>query len=164
MFYGLSMHPEYFKQRINLFVALAPVVKLGTNKSARFRMISFLGNSFVNMFAKRGVYEAFGKGWDKQYGYIRKLVPAANEVMIRTDMINYDLDSNERTKMLMGHFPHGTSTRSLNHFGQLVKSNQFQFFDYGKKQNIEFYGQEKPPLIPIENIPKSEVPIALFSG
>lgn len=117
MFYGLSMYPEYFKQRINLFVALAPVVKLGTNKSARFKVVSFLGNSFVNLFAKRGVYEAFGKGWDKEYGYIRKIVPAANNVIVRTDMINYDLDSNERTKMLMGHFPHGTSTRSLNHFG-----------------------------------------------
>ena len=113
MFYGLSTDPDYFKQRINLFVALAPVVKLGTTNTPAFKMVSFLGNTFVNMFAKRGVYEAFGKGWTKEYGYIRRIVPAANNVVVRTDMINYDLDSEERTKMLMGHFPHGTSTRTL---------------------------------------------------
>ena len=28
MFYALSMFPDYFKERINLFVALAPAVRL----------------------------------------------------------------------------------------------------------------------------------------
>ena len=53
--------------------------------------------------------------------------------------VNLNDDTKERGKMLMGHFPHGTSSRSLNHFGQLIKSNQFQEYDYGKKKNMEMY-------------------------
>ena len=117
MFYGLSMDPEFFKEKINLFVALAPVVKLGSTKTATFKLVSYVGNTLTSWFARHGIYEAFGKGWTSQYGYIRRIVPVAKNVVVRSDMMNYDLDNNERTKMLMGHFPHGTSTRSLNHFG-----------------------------------------------
>lgn len=79
-------------------------------------------------------------------------------------MMNLDLDDQERTNMLMGHFPHGTSIRNINHMGQLISSGEFQFFDYGKKKlNMEKYGQRKPPLIPLERIP-GELPIAIFAG
>ena len=50
MFYGLSMYPEYFKERINLFVALAPVVKLGTSKTLAFRVVSSVGNAMTGWF------------------------------------------------------------------------------------------------------------------
>jgi len=45
----------------------------------------------------------------------------------------------------------------------MIKTNEFRKFDYGNKdKNIEQYGEEKAPLIPIENI--SGIPIAMFSG
>lgn len=31
------------------------------------------------------------------------------------------------------------------HFGQLIKSDRFCQYDYGKGQNLEVYGQETPP-------------------
>jgi lysosomal acid lipase/cholesteryl ester hydrolase len=66
--------------------------------------------------------------------------------------------------MLMGHFPHGTSARSLNHLGQLIKTGEFREYDYKKKKNIEKYGAPKPPFVPLEDISKSKVPVAIFAG
>lgn len=45
------------------------------------------------------------------------MLPIINKVEVRTDMMNMDLDDEERTNMLMGHFPHGTSMRNINHMG-----------------------------------------------
>ena len=164
MFSALANNLEYFKERVNLFVALAPVVKLGSSKQLLLKTSAVVGSSILSSLEdKNGIYELFGKGWNTQYGYVRRLVPIMNKVKIRTDMMNYDLDDKQRTEMLMGHFPHGTSTRSISHLGQMIKTNEFRKFDYGNKdKNIEQYGEEKAPLIPIENI--SGIPIAMFSG
>ena len=95
---------------------------------------------------------------------MRRILPIIKRVDVRTDMMNYDLDDQERTSMLMGHFPHGTSIRNINHVGQLIGTGQFRFFDFGaKKLNTERYGQAKPPLIPLERVP-ADVPIAMFAG
>ena len=61
-------------------------------------------------------------------------------IKVRSDQLDINLDDGERTKMLMGHFPHGTSTRSLNHLGQLIKTGEFREYDYKKNKNLEKYG------------------------
>ena len=69
----------------------------------------------------------------------------ASSIKANSDMINIDLDDDERARQLMGHFPHGTSVRSLNHFGQLIKNNDFLEYDFKKKENIERYGNKTAP-------------------
>ena len=64
----------------------------------------------------------------------------------------------------MGRMPHGTSARSLNHYGQIVKNKRFHYYDYGKKINKEKYGTEEVPDIPLEKIFDSNVPMAFFVG
>ena len=40
-----------------------------------------------------------------------------------------------------GHFPAGTSVKSLEHFTQLVDTNEFQMYDYGTAElNKKYYG------------------------
>ena len=85
-----------------------------------------MGGSLERRLNKAGVYELFGKGWVNRYGFVRKLVPLSKRVVVRSDMMNLDLDDDERTQMLMGHFPHGTSLRSLNHLGPLISSGEFK--------------------------------------
>ena len=50
-----------------------------------------------------------------------------------------------------GHFPAGTSYRSLMHYVQMYKSGELKMYDYGDR-NLEKYGQDKPPLYPLERI------------
>jgi hypothetical protein len=50
----------------------------------------------------------------------------------------------------------------LAHYLQLISTKtRFQMFDYGKRQNLERYHSEVPPLYPIENV---SVPVYLVSS
>ena len=63
----------------------------------------------------------------------------------------------------MGHFPSGTSLKSLNHFAQIYKQKKFMHYDYGKYGNRDKYdGNDIPPEIDLSNI--ANVPIAMFVG
>lgn len=62
----------------------------------------------------------------------------------------------------MGHFPSGSSLKSIIHYGQVLADKAFQKFDYGEILNMQIYGQITPPVIPIEKI--TDVPVALFVG
>lgn len=43
----------------------------------------------------------------------------------------------------------------------MILSGEFAFYDYGTKKNKTIYGQEEPPLVPIEDY---NLPTAMFSG
>jgi lysosomal acid lipase/cholesteryl ester hydrolase len=63
--------------------------------------------------------------------------------------------------MIMGHFPAGTSTKTVLHYVQLVKSGNFQKYDYGKTKNLEIYGEKEPPHY---NLTAITAPVALYWG
>ena len=52
--------------------------------------------------------------------------------------------------------------KDVEHYGQVVKSQQFQYYDYGAEHNQAIYNQDTPPLIPLSNI--KDLPIGLFVG
>jgi hypothetical protein len=73
LFYGLATNEEYFKERINLFVALAPAVRM--DRSPVTNLFSFLVKFewFVEeKLAEVGIYELFGKGWEVEFEKIIK--------------------------------------------------------------------------------------------
>ncbi|XP_026764975.1 gastric triacylglycerol lipase-like [Galleria mellonella] len=53
--------------------------------------------------------------------------------------------------VLPGHLPAGTSLKDFLRWGQMV-TNGFSEYDYGSKQNLELYGQEKPPTIDLSPV------------
>ena len=57
--------------------------------------------------------------------------------------------------------PNGSSRKGLAHYGQIINSGRFAFYDRYEK-NQEVYGQDKPPLINITYI--NSAPIAMFVG
>ena len=78
-------------------------------------------------------------------------------------MSNPEIDSETKTEIFKGHFPHGASVQSLCHYGQIRTADKFKKFDYrDPKKNFEKYGQTRPPEIDISTI--SEVPIAMYVG
>lgn len=44
-----------------------------------------------------------------------------------------------------GHFPDGTSSRVLAHLGQRVVRDDFNFFDYGPRKNMDLYRTPQAP-------------------
>jgi len=76
--------------------------------------------------------------------------------------IDYDLLNGDAMERYLAKRD-GTSLKNMEHMGQLLVSGKFQRYDFGSAEaNLEAYGQETPPLIPIENI--KDVPIAMLVG
>ena len=63
MFYAISMKPEFYQERINLFVALAPAVNIITPKKLLLKLMSKAGGYIENRLYKAGINEVFGSGW-----------------------------------------------------------------------------------------------------
>lgn len=51
-----------------------------------------------------------------------------------------------------GHFPAGTSFKSVDHYKQNMESMQFRMYDYGDEENLKRYGEYDPPKYPVENL------------
>lgn len=54
--------------------------------------------------------------------------------------------------VLFGHFPAGSSTNQIVHYGQEIKSKKFRQFDWGLLTNYQRYKNAKPPNYKLENI------------
>lgn len=54
----------------------------------------------------------------------------------------------------------GASRRQLMHFGQIVKSDKFNSYDFGPLNEVHY--EDGVPIIPVKNIEK--VPIVLYVG
>ncbi len=64
--------------------------------------------------------------------------------------------------MYMANYPCGSSSKSFEHFAQIIRAGRFRYYDYGEEKNNEEYGQAHPPLIDLKEIKK--VPIGLVVG
>ena len=71
------------------------------------------------------------------------------------------LDNMSRDDVYYSMFPSGCGWRNFAHYGQLIKSGGFFRYDYGKKENLVEYGQEKPPAYDLQSI---DLPVALLHG
>ncbi|XP_060096800.1 lipase member M-like [Heteronotia binoei] len=65
-----------------------------------------------------------------------------------------------RVDVYASRFPDYTSVKQVLHWGQLVKTGEARYFDYGS-ENIKKYNQTIPPLYRIEEI---TVPVAMWTG
>jgi lysosomal acid lipase/cholesteryl ester hydrolase len=149
MFAGISKLPDYYKSVLNGFIALGPVTYM-----------DHIGSNFISMAANYNI--------DIMLQLIR-----VNEILNsitslqRLEIIlcqrigilcrglldlladrNVDDDDLKRFLVFVGHFPSGSSTKSLRHFAQNVRSGNFADPDF------------RP--YPIENI--KDIPIGLFVG
>lgn len=75
-----------------------------------------------------------------------------------------EADDTDRFQVYMGHFPSGTPTQSVLHYGQNIREDRFQVYadDY-----VTWFGigqKRKTDLIPIQNIAAGSVPVAMFAG
>lgn len=164
MFSALATNEDFLKERVNLFVALAPAMRVDHAKVINLLSVFCAFEHILeDKLSDVGIHELFGKGWEVEFQKIVKTIPGLRFLRNYEDLTNPKYDNIEKSKVFEGHFPHGASTRSLAHWGQIYNNKDFTYFDYhDEKENIKRYGQPKPPAIPVEDI--SEVPIAMFVG
>jgi lysosomal acid lipase/cholesteryl ester hydrolase len=66
-----------------------------------------------------------------------------------------------RLETLMDHLPAGTSVKNMEHWAQMIRSQNFQRFDYGESDNQKSYGVTEVPQFDLSRI---KTPVASFSG
>ena len=104
--------------------------------------------------ADLGIKEIYGKGWEAQYNRIIRYIPGGHHTKkLEENISNKEIDSKKTVEVFKGHFPHGASVRSLSHFGQILRADKFQEFDFhDDEKNLANYGQTSPPEIDVTKI------------
>ena len=164
LFWGLSDQDKKWSERINAFIALAPVTRLTNTKSELFKWVSPLSNTFRDALYVVHVYSILGSLSNAATKETCKLFPKfcqfAESFLITQDP---SLDDVERFQVYMGHFPAGASVQSVVHYGQTIHVDDMILYDWGSKAvNQKKYGQDTPPHIDLSKI--QSVPIAMFVG
>ena len=75
MFYGLATNEDYFKEKINCFIALAPAVKLTKCTTDAIQILSKNEEILVKTAALLGIKEIGGKGWEVQLKRFENIMP-----------------------------------------------------------------------------------------
>lgn len=149
--------------RINLFVAMAPVVYVKHTQSALVKLMAGMRLDVI--------FQLFGLKAFTLPDFIGKLIPgtctllelvcdaAVQIVMGPSTHFNYS-----GLPYITKYWPAATSVQNMAHWAQFVRSDVFQKYDFGSaKKNMEKYNQTTPPLYDLSRIPAS-LPVALFSG
>ena len=117
MFYGLATNEDYFKDALNLFVALAPAVRMDRSNTANLLNVLAKFDWFLEAkLGEIGIHELFGKGWEIEFEKIIKLIPGLSNLRQYEDLSNKEIDDPLKAKVFEGHFPHGSSIRAIVHY------------------------------------------------
>ena len=63
MFYGLAVEEEVFKDKVSIFIALAPVTKVTNEEAEIFRFTSNFYDEIDGTLNLLGIHELLGANW-----------------------------------------------------------------------------------------------------
>jgi len=163
IFASLSRNESKYANKVSIFVALGPVLKMEYQSSPLLAFIAQNYSLVAGTFSTLGIYEVpanflANTAFKVFCGIVPKACSLVNTLLFTSDT---SVDDTDRYAVYMGHFPSGASIKCLLHFAQLTNSRKFQRYDFGAK-NLAVYGQSEAPLFDLKNIKK--VPIAMFIG
>lgn len=148
-----SERPEYC-EKASVLIALAPAARQVNTQSKIYRILTESLMSMEGILSKSGVQEVFSKGALSQefLAFFCQISSRTGEICVTGKDIFDSLKSthpgsisNVTSKVLFGHFPAGTSLHNMARYGQSMRSQRFQKFDYGRDGNLAVYGSEHPP-------------------
>lgn len=153
-----SMKPEYNK-KIRTMFSLAPIAWMGHVKSPIVRMFSPAHNLLGFMLSSFNTYATGMDGFKKISSFVCTVLPG------KCDNLFFSLSGYENKvnktflSVILGHWPSGSSTLQFVHYGQLVESERFCRYDFGRDTNMIAYGQSEPPDY---DLSKVTVPVMIF--
>jgi lysosomal acid lipase/cholesteryl ester hydrolase len=164
MFAALTQKLEYFKEKVKLFVALAPVARVGNVKSKLLKVLNTI--NFTKILAASDQFEVFPNNEEnnKFNGWVHKHFTSLTNLMMDmvSDNNSKETNSSERLGVFLTHYPSGTSLKAVNHFVQNFKGKKFCHYDYKKEANMFLYKQTKPLEYDLSVI--KDMPIILAAG
>jgi len=163
MFAALTKNIEYFKSKLNGYISLAPIVRFKNTDSTLVRVAANLNlDKLVGLF---GIHELLNgpETYNPLLAYICKYVSPICSAYMGLILDNLPVDNDIRAlQTFVGHIPAGSSLKCLSHYANNMRTGEFLEFDYGKKENMNRYGQATPPNYKLDNI--KNVPICMLVG
>lgn len=162
MFAAMSEKADWYRERINLFVALAPTVRLINVRSTAIKAAA--GNMLVHKMIEMAGGEIYPEP-NVENKLMKFFLKVTNLDDLGLDIVSDDHPEfiDDKAKMCyFGHYPSGTSSKSLIHVLQIAETSKFARYDYGESENMMKYGQKEAPEYDMKKI--TDFPVALFCG
>lgn len=106
-------------------------------------------DTIINLLNDYKIEEVFPSNYliEGIFSTLCQAVPNICDILV-DDVMEMETDyiNNDRLDELFGHFPAGTSKKTLVHLTQILRSSRFQKFDYGLELNRKIYNMDAPPL------------------
>jgi len=162
-FAGFSTFPEEMKSKLNLFVAMAPIVFMSNVED---KLLKYLAETDADKLLQILGIEKFYPTIE----YIQEIAPELCDLYPTMcedifHLLHGDSDKVNQTAeaeaVYMANEPDWTSTQEAIHYAQMIRSGKFQKFDWGKEGNLQHYGALTPPEYDLK---KFKVPTAIFYG
>mmetsp|Transcript_9691 Transcript_9691/g.16308 ORF Transcript_9691/g.16308 Transcript_9691/m.16308 type:complete len:264 (-) Transcript_9691:32-823(-) len=156
MFAAMTLEPDFYRERMLLFLALAPVVRV-SNLGSKLLQDMKQSNGARNSLKMAGP-ELFTSATAE--GFFTKLIVGSKlgnythgSLMKRVTDADVSKISAKGKKRYMQFHPAGTCFQQLDHFRQLSISGEFRMYDYGSEElNIKKYGHSQPPAFDLSMI------------
>ncbi|XP_060521109.1 lipase 1-like isoform X2 [Cylas formicarius] len=161
-----TQRPEY-NDKIALGVNLAPSAFIGDNNYLLMELVGKHRLLFKSVMKGIGFHEVLPFNLNRLVRTLMRFV--CSEINVFVDVCNIVFNFPDNThqvdpatfQLIFSYVPAGCSLKQLNHYLQIVESNSFALYDYGRRENKKYYGQVKPPIYNLENI---TAPTAYFYG
>lgn len=119
-FIGSSLMPEYYKKKVNLFVALAPVVRLEHSTKKLMVAVAPIYPILGDLAEATGFYSLIDEGKISSFvaSHFCKVLPHFC-IALSEGFFDFDekIDNAERWADKVAHYPSGTGWRNLAHYG-----------------------------------------------
>lgn len=163
-FIGSSLKPDFYKEKVNLFVALAPIVRLDHATNKLMTTAAPLYKIIEPLVKVSGFYSLFDQGKFTKLleSHVCKVIPHFCEAL-GEGFFDFDgkIDNAARWADKLAHNPAGAGWRNIAHYAQIISNKRFQRYDFGSKKNMKKYGQA---MAPDYDLSKISVPIAIAHG
>lgn len=135
MFYALAAHPDYWKNKLNMFVALAPVSSLH-NSTAYFLKTAAKFYTEIKAAANLvGIYSLLTPGIPSKLvtAFCTTVPSICNDLQVFATSYDLTHDDLDRFAVYMGHYPSGISLQSLYHYSQDLNNanSDMPWYDWG---------------------------------
>jgi len=129
-----------------------------------YKGVANLGEVIYDSFQFAKVYEIFGPKWKDVASVVCLFAKDFCKKEVLGGIQVNDYVNEFRVRVANTREPAGASVKSLLHFTQLMKTSEFQQFNYydGDKNRDHYDGRVDPPIINLDNVSKTNIPVAMF--
>ena len=164
MFSALAYNHGSIQDKVNIFLATAPVANLKNSPNSMIHQAAGQWKLLESTLKTFRAYEIRNPTQDKLLkSFCGTFSGLCSGITAFLDMESSPYNVKEREEVQDARPGSSASLNQIVHYGQLADSGIFRQYDWGSdKKNIAHYGTKNIPVITLEKIAK--VPVAMFVG